>query len=102
MWWGGGGALVHRRWGAVGIRESRNSASQSALRRDGLVGRRVSSSGTGSGVGAHVGSRSEAALVLEREESSSVLGLNGGGQKYVGCIAEASSACVDFEADGDG
>jgi hypothetical protein len=56
----------------------------------------------GSGVGALGGSRSEAALVLEREESSSVSSPNDGGQKYVGCIAEASSAWVGLEADGDG
>jgi hypothetical protein len=95
-------ALVHLRHGGVGISESRKSACQSALRQDGLVGRRIRSSVMGSGVGAHVGSRSEAALVLEREESSSVLRPNEGGQKNVGCIAEASSACVDLEADGDG
>jgi hypothetical protein len=38
-------ALVHLRHGAVGISEFRKSACQSAFRRDGLVGRHVSSSG---------------------------------------------------------
>jgi hypothetical protein len=56
----------------------------------------------GSGVGALVGSSREAALVLEREESSSVSIWNESGQKYLGCIAEALSDWVEFvDADGD-
>jgi hypothetical protein len=80
--------------GAGGIRESRKRACQSALSRDGLVGRRGSISGMGSGVGALVGSRREVVLVLEREDSSSVSMPNEGGKKNVECGAKGSSACA--------
>jgi hypothetical protein len=77
-----------------GIRESRKRTCQSALSQDGLVGRRVSISGMGSGVGALVGSRRDVVLVLEREDSSSVSMTNEGGKKNVGCGAKGLSACA--------